>query len=289
MGLLDRIQQHADGAAPRASADRPTAVPATQPSLAARMGGALANPWPAWEAAAPVDHVTAALRQLPVSAVPTQGTCVVAGCPATLVVACSYEDRRGERCAAATCAQHRREVADRPYCRRHGAVAETLRLAAARGHQMEAPDLRDRSLSLLRWMSQELDGPVSDCLYRCSRGRLNVLDDPQVIHVRADRTRSLPAAWERVWTLTEPAGPVMRATLRVEASRPETVVWVVDHTVLGAAIPPWIRHRMAGEPEPAPEVDAVERATFREELVAGLVAHIEAHPPGAAAGEGVSG
>jgi len=66
------------------------------------------------------------------------------------------------------------------------------------------------------------------------------------------------------------------------------VVLVVDHTVLGAAVPPWIRHRMAGEAEPAPEVDAAERAAFREELVAGLTAHVEAHPPGAEPSFGLS-
>ena len=288
MGLLDRIQQHADGSAALAPGERATAVAASQPSLAARMGGARVDDWTPWQVAAPVDEVAAMLRRIPVAAVPGPGTCVVTGCTGTLVVGCSYEDRRRERCTATTCAEHRREVDDKPYCRRHGAVAETLRLAAARGQQTEAPDLHDRSASLLRWVSQELDGPVSDCLYRCSRGRMSVLDDPQLLHIRADRARARPAAWERVWTLAEPTGPVMRAALRVEASRPETVVLVVDHTVLGAAVPPWIRHRMAGEAEPAPEVDAAERAAFREELVAGLTAHVEAHPPGAEPSFGLS-
>ena len=270
MGLLDRIQRQG-GTTPPVEGT-PAVDPTAPPSAVA--GGT--SGWMPRPEAPP----GASLGQPTVVPVPAPGVCVAAGCAAVLVVPCSYQDRRGEHCPTTSCAEHRREVESRPYCRRHAGTADTLRLAALHGQQIEAPDLNDRSLSLLRWVAHDLAGSVADILARCSAGRFTVLDDAAPIHVRADRTRGRPAAWEQLWTLADPAGPVLRVVLRVEASRPETVILVADHAVLAALVPPWVRHPVQGEAEPTSERDEGERAAFRAQMLAALEAHLEAHPPG---------
>ncbi len=278
MGLLDRIQRQGGVTSTHPGAGADPAEPAAEPSPAmARAGGG--SGWGQRPPAPPGDPGPA-LEPPAAAIIPTPGACAVAGCAATLVVPCAYRDRRGELCPSTGCVEHWRTVEGRPYCRRHAGVADTLRLATRRGHQFEAPDLQDRSLTLLRWVASELEGPVVERLSRCGDGRFRTLDDPEPIHVRGDRTRSRPAAWERVWTLADSTGPALRVVLRVEAPRPEAVVLAANHTVLATLVPPWIRHRALGEPEPVPEVDAAERAAFRDQVLAALAAYLEEHPPG---------
>ncbi|MGH7608522.1 MAG: hypothetical protein ACREOD_01060 [Candidatus Dormibacteria bacterium] len=198
------------------------------------------------------------------------GGCDHHGCANKEAFRCLYRDRRAVDCSWAACTEHLRVVATRAYCLRHASIVEVMALAREQGTEVMPPDLDSRSASLVMWVSRDLDQPVVERLVRWGDADMSIINDPAIRYTRPDRLRHDPGHWERVWALANRTGILLRVSLRVEDTRPETVILVGGTTHLLAAVPPWIQRHLAGDAAAASQSDLVERLAFQQQLLLAL-------------------
>jgi hypothetical protein len=63
--------------------------------------------------------------------------------------------------------------------------------------------------------------------------------------------------------------------LRVDDSRPETIILTGGTTHLVSTVPPWIQRHLSGESNRASPSDLVERLAFQQELLLALDNYVE--------------
>jgi hypothetical protein len=203
------------------------------------------------------------------------GGCDQPGCENKKAFRCLYRDRRAVDCAWAVCPEHLRAVAGRGYCIRHASIVEVLAMAMAQGTQLLPPDLDDRCASLVMWVSRDLDEPVVSRLVRWGDSNMSIINDPAIRYSRPDHLRHEPGHWERVWGLANRTGILLRVGLRVEDTRPETVILTGGSTSLLSTVPPWIQHHLSGEVHRISPSDLVERLAFQQQLLLALDSYVE--------------
>ncbi|MGH7612241.1 MAG: hypothetical protein ACREN4_09505 [Candidatus Dormibacteria bacterium] len=203
------------------------------------------------------------------------GGCDHHGCQEQAAYRCLYRDRRAVDCAWVACKDHLRVVGNRAYCLRHASTVEVMLLARERGTDVMPPDLDSRAASLVLWVSRDLDQPVVERLVRWGDADMSIINDPAIRYTRPDRLRQDPGHWERVWALANRTGILLRVSLRVEDSRPETVILVGGTSHLLASVPPWIQRHLAGDEATASQSDLVERLAFQQQLLLALDAYAE--------------
>ncbi|MGA9774591.1 MAG: hypothetical protein WBU92_01580 [Candidatus Dormiibacterota bacterium] len=206
---------------------------------------------------------------------PEGGGCDHTGCTNTEAYRCLYRDRRAVDCAWVACKEHLRVVEGRAYCMRHAGIEEVLALARKQGQDLLPPDLDDRCASLVRAVANDLSEPVLERLVRWSDANTSIINDPAIRYTRPDRAHRVPGHWERVWALATRTGLLLRVGVRVEDTRPETVILTGGITHLVATVPPWIQRRLRGDQYPGSQSELVERLAFQQQLLQALDSHVE--------------
>ena len=206
---------------------------------------------------------------------PEGGGCDQAGCESQEAFRCLYRDRRAVDCSWVACQEHLNVVEGRAYCLRHASVVEVLAMAMARGTQVLPPDLDNRCASLVLWVSRDMDEPVVERLVRWGDCNMSIINDPAIRYTRPDRLRHESGHWERLWALANRTGILLRVGLRVEDSRPETVILTGGTTHLVSKVPPWIQRHLSGESNRASPSDLVERLAFQQEMLLALDDYVE--------------
>lgn len=148
-------------------------------------------------------------------------------------------------------------------------------MARRQGTELLPPDLDDRCASLVRAVANDLNDPVVERLVRWGDANTTIINDPSIRFTRADRVHHDPGHWERVWGLATKTGILLRVGLRVEESRPETVILTGGVTHLAATIPPWVQRHLAGDPAQGSQTELVERLAFQQQLLQALDEHVE--------------
>lgn len=203
------------------------------------------------------------------------GGCDQAGCENQEAYRCLYRDRRAVDCSWVACPEHLKVVEGRAYCLRHASVVEVLALALARGTQVLPPDLDNRCASLVLWVSRDMDEPVVERLVRWGDSNMSIINDPAIRYTRPDRLRQESGHWERLWALANRTGIILRVGLRVDDSRPETIILTGGTTHLISRVPPWIQRHLSGESNRASPSDLVERLAFQQEMLLALDNYVE--------------
>ena len=203
------------------------------------------------------------------------GGCDQAGCENQEAFRCLYRDRRAVDCSWVACAEHLKVVGGRAYCLRHASIVEVLTMAMEQGTQVLPPDLDNRCASLVMWVARDLDEPVVERLVRWGDSGMSIINDPAIRYSRPDRLRQESGHWERVWALANRTGILLRVGLRVEDSRPETVILTGGATHLVSTIPPWIQRHLSGESGRASQSDLVERLAFQQQMLLALDNYVE--------------
>ncbi|MGH7643342.1 MAG: hypothetical protein ACRENX_10105 [Candidatus Dormibacteria bacterium] len=203
------------------------------------------------------------------------GGCDQSGCEIQEAFRCLYRDRRAVDCSWVACQEHLKVVAGRAYCLRHASIVEVLTMAMKQGTQVLPPDLDNRCASLVMWVSRDLDEPVVERLVRWGDSDMSIINDPAIRYTRPDRLRQEAGHWERIWALANRTGILLRVGLRVEDSRPETVILTGGTTHLVSTVPPWIQRHLTGESNRASPSDLVERLAFQQQLLLALDTYVE--------------
>jgi hypothetical protein len=203
------------------------------------------------------------------------GGCDHPGCGNTEAFRCLYRDRRAIDCAWVACRDHLQVVDGKAYCMRHSSIVEVLIMARRQGTELLPPDLDDRCASLVRAVANDLNDPVVERLVRWGDANTTIINDPSIRFTRADRLHHVPGHWERVWGLATKTGILLRVGIRVEESRPETVILTGGVTHLVATIPPWVQRHLAGDAVQGSQTALVERLAFQQQLLQALDEHVE--------------
>ncbi|HVB14821.1 MAG TPA: hypothetical protein VNH38_08715 [Candidatus Dormibacteraeota bacterium] len=203
------------------------------------------------------------------------GGCDQSGCENQEAFRCLYRDRRAVDCSWVACKAHLKVVGRRAYCLRHASIVEVLTMAIAQGTQVLPPDLDNRCASLVMWVSRDLDEPVLDRLVRWGDSNMSIINDPSIRYTRPDQLRKEAGHWERIWALANRTGILLRVALRVEDSRPETVILTGGTTHLVSTIPPWIQRHLSGESNRTSPSDLVERLAFQQQMLLALDTYVE--------------
>lgn len=169
--------------------------------------------------------------------------CSTSGCARGGATACAYVDRRSRRCRTVWCAEHRRRVEGRDYCRRHAGVVVAL------GRQPSAglPEVGNRAASLASYLGAALDQRVTDVLGRTAgRGAALVNHPVRLVSTPGARSRR----WQRTWNLVDATGIVSRVAIEVDESEDTVVLTSVGSNRIGRGTPPWIEYRGSGDGGP---------------------------------------
>jgi hypothetical protein len=174
---------------------------------------------------------------------PTAQPCSERGCQREHRVLCDYHDRRGNRCPTAWCPAHVVSMGDWRLCRRHARLSRALAPAEFRG-ELPAPDLDNRSPSLVAYVAEALDPAVRSLLTQVARpARDEVIGvDPLSLVVPRTGTRR----WIQAWKLYDSTGPLLRIGLETEEDRDGEFALRLNGRVVLRSVPPWIAARRAG-------------------------------------------
>lgn len=203
------------------------------------------------------------------------GGCDHPGCSNQEAYRCLYRDRRAVDCSWVACKEHLKVVDGRAYCLRHASIVEVLIMSERQGNALLPPDLDDRCASLVLAVAADLDQPVVERLVRWGDANTSIINDPAIRYSRPNRLQRDPGHWERVWALATKTGILLRVGLRVEDTRPETVILTGGGTHLVELIPPWIQRRLSGGGGLGSQSQLVERLTFQHQLLQALDAYVE--------------
>jgi hypothetical protein len=187
--------------------------------------------------------------------------CAARDCANQTAVLCAYSDRRGRNCDMAFCPQHSSKVGGVVYCRRHAATITALGTGIEKG---ALPEVDNRGPSLVNWIAEELDEPVTALLERNARPGEVVKTDAEVTIIYDQNRRR---RFERSWKLFESTGISIKVCIQVAADADDALVDArVGQYVVARGVPPWIARRRAGL-EVDDQVDAEQRQLFRQFLV----------------------
>jgi hypothetical protein len=203
------------------------------------------------------------------------GGCDHPGCSNQEGYRCLYRDRRAVDCAWVACRDHLRVVAGSAYCLRHASIVEVMIMSERQGNALLPPDLDDRCASLVLAVAADLDEPVVERLVRWGDTTTSIINDPAIRYSRPNRLQHEPGHWERVWALATKTGILLRVGLRVEDSRPETVILTGGGSRLVELVPPWIQRRLSGGGGLGSQSQLVERLAFQHQLLQALDAYVE--------------
>ncbi|MHB1500928.1 MAG: hypothetical protein ACYCYK_07145 [Candidatus Dormibacteria bacterium] len=203
------------------------------------------------------------------------GGCDHTGCQSQEAYRCLYRDRRAVDCAWVACREHLVVVEGSAYCNRHASIVEVMIMSARQGNELLPPDLDNRCASLVRAVAADLEEPVVERLVRWGDANTSIINDPAIRYSRANRLQHDPGHWERAWALASKTGILLRVGVRVEDSRPETVVLTGGGTHLVELIPPWIMRRLSGGSGLGSQSELVERLAYQHQLLQALDAYVE--------------
>jgi hypothetical protein len=184
--------------------------------------------------------------------------CSERGCSKNTAITCAYRDRRGQRCTAAFCPEHRSMVGGVVYCRRH---ASTITALGAEAAARSLPELENRGASLVDWVADAISDGIVAMLESTARDSETVKTEEDVIVIfDAHRRRR----WERSWKLIETTGVSLKVSLQVAADTDDALVEArVGTYVVARGVPPWVTRRRA-KVEVTSQVDAEQRELFRQ-------------------------
>jgi hypothetical protein len=158
-------------------------------------------------------------------------------------VVCDYRDRRGHPCPTAWCPAHVVVMGPWRLCRRHARIIQALAPHGLRS-AVPAPDLSNRSPSLVAFLGEGLDRGVRDLLgevVRAARGE-SLGEDALIAVVGRHGSRR----WVQGWKVYDSTGPLLRVSVEVDEERdPEFALRLNGRAIL-RCVPPWIEARAAG-------------------------------------------